>query len=234
MLTLPRLIDFFGERHPRERTFVASVARNIREAGLIETGKPGRGGRQANLHDAAMLMIALGSTQIALTAREATAKLALLIPAAPEAGEPDPLLDFLNATGAQPPDGLAGWLHALLEHLAREPLFVNPEKTASHYLARVRIHAVAKYYTQAELIFWTQTAKHIPGYKRPEKMSRETRVVFHGAGIAGNTDTLFRRELEDASATIDRQQIGTVTEYDSAFLDGVAKFILSDQGEGRA
>ncbi|HEX4196219.1 MAG TPA: hypothetical protein VHZ26_02130 [Caulobacteraceae bacterium] len=71
MARLPALIDDLAKHDPRGRATVEHVARVVREAGLIQTTKRGRGAADMTVSDAAALLIGLCCTEVPKDAPDA-------------------------------------------------------------------------------------------------------------------------------------------------------------------
>lgn len=76
MARLPALVDVLGEFDIRGRSTVEHIARVIREDGLIQTTKRGRGAAQMTAEDAASLLIGLNATEVPKDAANAVRRLA--------------------------------------------------------------------------------------------------------------------------------------------------------------
>ena len=124
MARLPALIDALAAADGRPRRSVDHVAREVREAGFIQTTKRGRGAAEMTSLDAAYLLLGLYGAATPADAKAAAQEMAEFRNIVPGSVYPE-----LEAIRAAP-----NLLHALAALIELSPLFAPPDSRADNFM----------------------------------------------------------------------------------------------------
>jgi len=154
MARLPALIDAFAACDPRGRATVVHVARVIREAGLIQTTKRGRGAAEMTEHDAVALLMGLNCSENIQDAPKAVLMFSELAPvqAAKGGSVPPVLLPVVKAPT----------LYSALEALLIAAPQIDAMLANSEELHRKTPKAIRGNVAEFGYEFWSRATFHLP------------------------------------------------------------------------
>lgn len=188
MARLPALIDALTHADGRPRRAVDHVAREVREAGLIQTTKRGRGAAEMTTLDAAYLILGLYGAANPADAAEAAEELAAYVNVA-RRKVPAPLRPIKTA-----PD----LVHALAALIELAPL-IAPATRDTDAMLEASIYQPADAWPAGYTVHMTftrpdrgPTMRLVYADAEADGGINETYFIFHGAGLDRPIDTAIK------------------------------------------